>query len=228
MTASELGRAAPIGFPLRGEWMALRTPADRVPTHGTDRFAQRYAYDLWRVDGRAGGYHPASRFRLWFVGVPTRECYGWGEPIHAPFDGEVVQALDGVPERGWVHPLRELARMAAMSVTFRPEQATALAGNHVILRGEIGYVLLAHLAPGSVAVREGDAVPEGAMVGRVGHTGNSTAPHLHLQLMDGPDPLAAAGLPCSFRELEILRGSTWERAADVIPRGSDRIRSVRL
>jgi hypothetical protein len=33
-------------------------------------------------------------------------------------------------------------------------------------------------------------------------------------------------VPCSFRELEILRGSTWERADDVIPLGSDRIRSI--
>lgn len=226
MTDPDLAGAIPIGFPLRGEWVALRTPADRVPTHGTDRFAQRYAYDLWRVDARAGGYHPASRFRLWFIGVPTRECYGWGEAVHAPFHGEVVRALDGVPERGWVHPVRELARIVTMSLTFRPDQATALAGNHVILRGSAGCVLLAHLAPGSVAVREGQAVREGDVVGRVGHTGNSTAPHLHLQLMDGPEPLAASGLPCSFRELEILRGRSWVRVTDVIPRSSDRVRSV--
>jgi hypothetical protein len=44
--------------------------------------------------------------------------------------------------------------------------------------------------------------------------------------MDSADPLRASGLPCSFRQLEILRGSTWERATHVIPRGTDRIRSV--
>lgn len=226
MTAAGLGGAIPIGFPLRGEWQALRTPADRVPSHGTDRFGQRYAYDLWRVDARAGGYHPASRPRLWLVGVPTRECYGWGQPVHAPFDGEVVRVVDGIAERGWLHPLRELARILLMGLTFRPEQATALAGNHVVLRGTPGFVLLAHLAPGSVSVRVGQAVREGDQVGRVGHTGNSTAPHLHLQLMDGPDGLRAAGLPCSFRELEIRRESTWELARDVIPRSSERIRPV--
>ncbi len=215
-----------IAFPLRGEWMALRTPAERVPTHGTDRFGQRYAYDLWRVDRRAGGYHPASRLRLWLVGVPTRECYGWGEPVHAPFAGTVVRAVDGVPERGWVHPLRELTRIVLLSLTFRPERADELAGNHVIVQGVTGFMLLAHLAPGSVAVREGQAVAEGEVVGKVGHTGNSTAPHLHLQLMDGLSPMGASGLPCSFRELEVLQGGSWERATNVIPRASDRIRSL--
>lgn len=224
--ATELEHVIPVGFPLRGEWQALRTPADRIPTHGTDRFGQRYAYDLWRVDERAGGYHRASRLRLWFVGVPTRECYGWGEPVHAPFDGEVVTAVDGVAERGWLHPIRELARILVMGLTFRPGRAAELAGNHVVIHGAPGYVLLAHLAPGSVAVRVGQRVREGEVVGRVGHTGNSTAPHLHLQLMDGPDGLRAHGLPCSFRELEILQGSTWVRARDVVPRSSDRIRSV--
>jgi hypothetical protein len=226
MTDPGLGRAASIGFPLRGEWQALRTPGDRVPSHGTDRFAQRYAYDLWRVDRRAGGYHPASRLRLWLVGVPTHDCYGWGQPVHAPFDGVVTTAVDGVAERGWVHPLRELGRVLMLGLTFREDRATSLAGTHIVVSGEPGWALLAHLAPGSVAVAQGQAVREGDLLGRVGHTGNSTAPHLHVQLMDSASPLGASGVPCSFRELEILRGSTWERADDVIPRGSDRIRSI--
>jgi murein DD-endopeptidase MepM/ murein hydrolase activator NlpD len=137
----------------------------------------------------------------------------------------VVRAVDGVPERGWVHPVRELARITAMSVTFRPERAEELAGNFVIIQGAVGSVLLAHLTPGSVKVRAGQAVAEGEVLGRVGHSGNSTAPHLHLQLMDGASPMGASGLLCAFRELEILQGSTWIRATDVIPRATDRIRS---
>jgi hypothetical protein len=206
--------------------MALRTPADRVPTHGTARFGQRFAYDLWRIDERSGGYHPASRLRLWLIGVRTRDCYGWGARVYAPFAGTVVRAVDGIAERQWLHPLRELARMLVMGLTFRPERAAEHAGNHVVIEGVPGFVLLAHLAPGSVRLHAGQVVGEGGLVGRVGHTGNSTAPHLHLQLMDSADPLQASGLPCSFRELEILRGSAWVRATNVIPRGIDRIRSV--
>ena len=52
-----------VDFPLRGEgWMAVTTPAHRVPSHGTDMLGQRYAYDLLIVDSRRGAhYHPAAR-----------------------------------------------------------------------------------------------------------------------------------------------------------------------
>lgn len=47
--SSSRGDAA-VGFPLRGEWWAVHTPAHRVPSHGTDFFAQRYAFDFARMD----------------------------------------------------------------------------------------------------------------------------------------------------------------------------------
>jgi len=101
-----------------------------------------------------------------------------------------------------------------------------LAGNHVIIGAEQTYALYAHLAPGSVAVRRGQQVRAGQMIGRVGHTGNSTAPHLHFQLMDSADPLTARGIPCAFAEYLIRRGGQWQRVQGGIPGRLERIRSV--
>jgi hypothetical protein len=42
--------------------------------------------------------------------------------------------------------------------------------------------------------------------------------------MDGLDPLVASGIPCSFRVLEILHGSTWSRVEDAVPTSDERIR----
>lgn len=39
-----------VDFPLRGEWTAYHTPAEKVPSHGTDQLGQRYAYDFVRFD----------------------------------------------------------------------------------------------------------------------------------------------------------------------------------
>ena len=228
--ADELRHALVVDFPLRGEWMAVQTPATRIPSHGTDMLAQRYAFDLIRFDPRPGApYHPAGGLRALLFGIPTRQAHGWGEPVHAPLDGEVVAAVDGVPERQRIHPVGELFRAARNAAGFRPtpEHVARLLGNHVILAGDGGvYAGFAHFTTGSVAVKVGQRVVTGQMLGRVGHSGNSTAPHLHFQLMDGPDPLTARGLPCAFRAYEVWRDGTWERVENAIPTSTERIRSV--
>jgi murein DD-endopeptidase MepM/ murein hydrolase activator NlpD len=64
------------------------------------------------------------------------------------------------------------------------------------------------------------------VIGRVGHTGNSTAPQLHFQLMDSADPLRATGVPCAFAEYLVQRDGGWERVEGGIPGRGERIRSV--
>ncbi|RZS64572.1 peptidase M23-like protein [Agromyces ramosus] len=217
-----------VEFPLRGEnWMAVTTPAHRVPSHGTDMLGQRYAYDFLIVDRRKGvHFHPASSLRGELVGGRTRESYAWGATIHAPFDAEVVRAVDGMPERGWIHPARELANMIKNAVTFSPEKLPSILGNHVILRAGDVYAALVHMAPGTVAVADGQRVRVGDVLGRVGHTGNSTSPHLHFQLMDSADPMTAQGIACAFRAYEVERDGEWVRVENGIPGRRERIRSV--
>jgi Peptidase family M23 len=215
-----------VDFPLRGErWVAVNTPGDRIPSHGTDMLGQRFAYDLLQVDSRRGLHdHPAWVLRRLIVGVPTRDCYAWGAEVHAPFDGEIVRAADGVTERRWIHPLRELFLVLKNAVTFKPDRLPAVLGNHVIMRRGDVFAGFAHLVPGSVAVEAGDRVQRGEVLGRLGHTGNSTSPHLHFQLMDSPDLMTAKGVPCAFRSYEVLRNGDWERVENGVPRKADRIR----
>jgi hypothetical protein len=224
----ELADAIVVEFPLRGDgWVAVNSPGDRIPSHGVDMLGQRYAYDLLRVDGRSRLYdHPGSWLRTWTIGRPTSDYYAWGSSIHAPFDGEVVRAVDGVPERGWIHPVREIAAVVWNGLTFRPEKLPSVLGNHVIARNGDVFAAFVHIATGTVAVTAGQRIRTGDVMGRVGHTGNSTAPHLHFQLMDSDDPLAATGIPCAFREYELQRDGTWEAIHDGVPRKSDRIRSA--
>ena len=74
--------------------------------------------------------------------------------------------------------------------------AGALAGNHVIIqRDGGGYVVLAHLRTGSIRVEDGERVAVGRELGQCGNSGNSTQPHVHVQVMDSPDPFTARGLP---------------------------------
>jgi len=143
-------------------------------------------------------------------------------------DGPVVEAVDGVPERAWLHIVRELALVLKNAVKFDPAKRglDPVLGNHVILRTGETFALLAHLAPGTVPVKTGQSVRAGDVIGRVGHTGNSTAPHLHVQLMDSADLLVAKGVACAFAEYLSERDGRWERVERGIPGKRERIRSV--
>jgi Peptidase family M23 len=225
----ELDDPVVVELPLRGEWSVETTPAYQIPSHGTDVLGQRYAYDLVRADHRPGLHlHPAGTLRSYLIGGRTRDCYGWGQPVHAAFDGVIVQVVDGVAERQWLHVVREswLALKNTLAYARGRLDPTRLAGNHVIMATGGTYALYAHLVPGSVAVTSGQQVRAGEVIGRVGHTGNSTAPHLHFQLMDSADPLQARGIPCAFAAYLVERDGQWQRVERGIPNRRERICSI--
>jgi len=122
-----------LDLPVRGPWMVQNSPADRVPSHGTQAFG--------------GG----------------------------------------------------------------------IAGNHVVLAlGDGGpVVLLAHLRRGSIRVAVGDPVRAGDVLAQCGNSGNSTQPHLHLQVSSSTRWEQARGLPMAFRHP--VDGRPWlPRNGDII------------
>jgi murein DD-endopeptidase MepM/ murein hydrolase activator NlpD len=192
---------------------------------------ERYAYDF--VGTQTGTsdtrFYRTSLLHYLLLGVRLQECYGWGQPICSPTDGTVVVAQDGWPERNPVHLLRDLANVLRHAFTFDIKHATdfrPLAGNHIILEITSGYAFFAHAQTGSIRVSPGDRVATGDWLANVGHSGNSTAPHLHFHLMDHEDPRLAKGIPCCFREYEVLREGRWQVVHDGIPTHKDRIRRL--
>ncbi|CAM5316145.1 M23 family metallopeptidase [Streptomyces californicus] len=147
---------------------------------------------------------PVARpaFRLfWPVVRRNRAFPAFGAPLLAVADATVVVASDGQRDHLSRNSLPALAYLMLAEAPVRSiVGAHRIIGNHVILDlGGGTYAVYAHLRRGSLRVRAGDRVRAGQGIGRVGNSGNTTEPHLHFHLMDGPDPDAARGVPFTWR-----------------------------
>ncbi|MGV8968330.1 MAG: M23 family metallopeptidase [Cellulomonas sp.] len=190
-----------LSLPLAGRCRVQNSPARRVPSHGTNIMATTYAIDLVPVD--AWGRSAAERdWRTLLATEPPERFLGFGAPVLAPAGGTVVRVHEGEPD----HPVRrsQLALVPYMlGQAGRLRQGVAaLAGNHLILElaADRGYVALVHLQRGSIRVGQGEVVRPGQQLAACGNSGNSTEPHVHIQVMDGADPMAARGVPMAFTQ----------------------------
>ncbi|MFE9245617.1 peptidoglycan DD-metalloendopeptidase family protein [Nocardiopsis sp. NPDC006938] len=181
-----------VAPPVAGRWVALNSPADRVPSHGTHQYGQTYAIDVYVDEGR-----PPGRGSWWPLSRRPDDGYpAFDQPLFAVADATVAR----VDDRQRDHRSRDtwpgLLYLFAESIVRSVGGARRVVGNHVVLDlGDGVYAAYAHLRKGSAEVRVGDRVTTGQPIGRCGNSGNSSEPHLHFQLMDHPNPGRAAGVP---------------------------------
>lgn len=189
-----------LDLPFRGRWLVQNSPANRVPSHGTGAFGSSYAIDFVPVDER-GRSAPRS-LRSLVRSEPPDAFVGFGRPVLSPVPGTVVVIHDAEPDHeGRRSQLTLLPYVLTQGRRVRAGPA-AVAGNHVVV--EISptgpYVLLAHLRRGSIQVSEGESVSAGQQLAECGNSGNSTEPHLHLQVSDSIDWTRANGVALAFRD----------------------------
>jgi len=175
-----------VGPPLSGpNWLAVNGCCNSLLVHrgsfhsinGRLYAAQRFAIDYMRLDDKGRLVH----------GDPhkVRDYVGYGAKVLAVADGTVVSALDTLDDQ----PPGTLPNPSDITLE-------TVDGNHVILDiGHGRYAFYAHLKKGSVTVHVGEHVKRGMVIGRLGNSGNTSAPHLHFHIMAGPSALGSAGLP---------------------------------
>ena len=192
--------------------------------------ATTYAIDLVPVE--AQGRSAAKRdWRTLLATEPPERFWGFGVPVFPPLAGTVVHVHDDEPDHhARRSPLSLLPYMLGQAARLR-RGAVGLARNHVVLelaQGR-GYVALAHLQCGSICVARGDLVRPGQHLGACGNSGNSTEPHVHLQVMDGANPMTARGVPIASRDSASITvaQSMWLRPAcqQRAPSSSNRTRA---
>jgi hypothetical protein len=168
-----------LDLPVRGTWLAGHAGASEFTNFHPPIY--RYAIDILKL-GPDGRLVDGSD-------LVVTNWYGYDEPVYAPADGLVVKVVDGLA----------CGPIGNVDMVNRP-------GNHVVIDiGNGRQVLLAHLVAGSVPVEEGEVVTSGTLVGRVGNSGNSDAPHLHVHVQSASETT----IPFRFRSMQRKRWLFW-------------------
>jgi len=182
-TAISTQEAVVIGPPLKGgRWVAAdgcciaqRHVRAALPINGKFTVAQRFAIDWEKL----------NEDDLIYVGDPldVENYFSYGEEVIAVASGRVVAAVDKYEDQipGQLPPGLPI------------EEAD---GNYVVIDvGGGNFAFYAHMIKGSITVEEGDFVTRGQVIGLLGNSGNTSAPHLHFHILAGPETLGSNGLP---------------------------------
>jgi murein DD-endopeptidase len=186
--------AVVLGNPLdSGPWVAIYEPSwnrghRRVhyTTNGVVKIPGRYAIDFMLLDS-------LGRFAEGDTNDITA-YFGYGANVLAVADGTVVTLRNDFSE--------------SQTLSNHPKYASSDAtGNYICLKiGENRYVFYEHLKPETIVVKVGQQVKKGQFIAKVGFTGQTTGPHLHLHVASSPSPLGSEGVPFAFEEFKLLGG----------------------
>ena len=175
-------------FPLKdGVFYIAHGGADKLINHHQTVTVQKYGLDILKLDWtglRCRGIYPKT----------LEKYHIFGTPVYAPVAGVVTQAVDGMDDL--IPPARDREH---------------LGGNYVVIdAGNDISIALVHLAKGSVAVSEGTAIERGRYLGRIGNSGNTTEPHLHIHAVRGSEGdylHKGVGVPMRFRGKFVVRNT---------------------
>jgi hypothetical protein len=180
-----------LGLPFEGAWGVVQG----MDSDGTHTSYAAYALDF--VPAEAPASEADFRKRTKLVDHP---CYG--RPILAPADGRVVWARDGGRE---LPPFRESRRHEA--------------GNFVIIEHAPDELTeFRHLKKGSLAVKVGDLVRRGQVIGQCGNSGNAVTPHLHFAFLGSFNPIATRPMRLSDYEV-LVSPDVWQNGDGVPQKG---------
>lgn len=148
-------------MPIKDDWFVFWGGKNEFINYHYVFESQRYAYDL--VIMKNGNS---------FENSPDHNdnYHAFNKEITAPASGKVIKIVNHIKDNipGKMNRLRP-------------------AGNYIVIQhAENEYSFIAHFKRKSITVKKGDSVVCGDVIGQCGNSGNSSEPHIHFQVMDGP------------------------------------------
>ncbi|MCK9423097.1 MAG: peptidoglycan DD-metalloendopeptidase family protein [Bacteroidales bacterium] len=164
-------------LPFENEWTVVWGGDTKEDNYHVDVQSQKNAFDFV-IRNETG-----KSFRT--NGNSNEDYYCFGRKLIAPCDGEVVLVVDGVKDN-----------IPGEMNSFFPT------GNTVVLKTMNNeYFYLCHFKHHSIAVKEGQNVKQGDLLGFCGNSGNSSEPHLHFHIQNVENMNIATGVKCYFEQI---------------------------
>lgn len=175
-------------LPFAGTWFVAQGGDTPNVNHHMSVQAQWFGVDFIKVGG------PSGR-QLSEPPVPLRceNFFAWNEEVLSPANGRVVAAERDLPDNllgqhDRTHPL----------------------GNHVVIElAESLYAFIGHLREDTVAVKIGQQLRAGELLGRCGNSGNSDAPHIHMHVQDDAAFGSGTGQLVEFADIDVQLSGRW-------------------
>lgn len=150
-------KAINLSFPLKnGTYYVGQGGNHPIVNYHNSYPPQKYALDIVKLNTfgtRARGIYPKE--------LTKYEIYD--DTLYSPCNGKVIKAVGYLSNM--IPP--------AMDKDNPP-------GNYIAMDYDSATIYLAHMQKDSLLVKEGDFVKKGQPIGKVGNSGNTTEPHLHI------------------------------------------------
>ena len=189
-----------IELPVKGLWLAGHAGASKLTNPHTSNL---YAIDFLKLGGD-GRIHKGRE-------KVVTDFYSYNEPVYAPADGKITQIVDNLDsDLMWKSDINNPG------------------GNYIIMDiGNEKYAYFGHLIKDSIAVKEGEIVKTGTLLGFVGNSGNSTFPHLHMHVQNKSisDPEGRITFPFRFKKINRKRLILWKEITNGALIRNDRIKN---
>lgn len=184
-------------LPFKEEWTVVWGGDTKELNYHVESKAQKNAFDLVITDKDGKSFKTD--------GKTNDDYYAFGKELISPCEAEVVLVVDGVKDNkpGELNPIY-------------------IPGNTVILKTENNeFLFFAHFKQNSIAVKEGQKIKQGELLGLCGNSGNSSEAHIHFHIQNVEDMNIATGAKCYFDQI-IVNGEFKE---DYSPIKGDKIKN---
>ncbi|MFY8019895.1 MAG: M23 family metallopeptidase [Bacteroidia bacterium] len=177
-----------LSIPVHGTWRASHAGGHSSVNYHLAIPQQAYAIDLLKVNDD-GNFFTGT-------GTAITDYICLNDSVFSPVNGKIAFVIDSFNNE----------QVLKKGDTINP------LGNYIAIEiAKEKFVILAQLNKGSIKVKQGDEVKAGDHLAQVGNSGNTTWPHLHMQVSNKADVYAndAIGLPFVFKNYCRKRWWNW-------------------